>query len=286
MSKHYLQYKNTIFHRLYEMEKWIERNLQGAYVIDNELESQLKEYKRVVEGSTTDFMMFVDVMKFQIFETCNYLKILGYEEKNLTIDQHALRIFEPENQVYFHTGINFWIVLREYVERGNKIVPFRFHLSLRYPVVHKNGTLLDVLLRIIPIQLNDKGFMIKYMNHYTVIREYKNREERDGNLSCQIVDNNMKRLTDLETRIYQLNKIFIPNPFTKRQLEILRVITTSNYDISITDIAKKIGIRRDTLNKSIYKGSGCLYARANKYANREFKDVYDVALFFSNLGIV
>ncbi len=270
-----------------EIRTWIQDNMsEGVYPSDKEVNDWLNGYVRIVKGSISNFMFCYNIVDQKIFSIHNYGRIIGYPDETLTMEQHILNVCDPERETYFLNGIRIWEILKNIIDSKYKILPFKFQYSIKIPLKTASGKTFEILQHSYPIQFDKNGYMVKYMNFYTKIREYTEKDIRSGKIDCEIRDYNARRIKKMEELLKERKDFELTQPYTPRQKQILQVIASSNYSISIVKLANKIGVRRDTVNDHIYKGNNCIFAKAEEHSGRRFINVYEIAKYYRNLDII
>lgn len=251
-----------------------------------EINRRIDDFDKIIPGSTSMFQICVDLRTLSFFRVKNYAKVMGYEEYGLDMERHFSYIPAPENQAYRMSGVSLWPLLIDHVDQGGHIIPFQSQYAIRFPMWHADGRLLEIQQITYPLQLDASGYMVSYMSTYTVVDEFEDPQKRRTGLYLRIIDNNMSRLRELESNVIHLNQVRFKNPFSPRQTEILKLIADCSYPISMSLLAQKLKIRRDTLYEYISRGKHNISDRAEKHAKRVFHNVYEVAHYYRSLRLI
>lgn len=258
----------------------------GAYL--DELEKSL--------SFSDSFFWVVNLKDQTIDRSAGVFRHLGYLD-NRTSDSNSLRLYDIYNMVHED--------MRELIqEQRQKALPYLFKKfrGVIKPLSHdfvykvivcfvkKNGESILVKQRSTAFQVDAQGNMLSYLSFHQIIKDYGNEAP-----ALEIVIGN-KRAKRLEKFVSAENDAILELPFTKREVEILKVLADfeaqrksgdktilSNQELA-TILAKKSG--KAISGNTVHKHKTNILNKAKAKFPITFSKARDLALHLRKFNLI
>jgi hypothetical protein len=157
------------------------------------------------------------------------------------------------------------------------------HVVVQVPLLHANQKYILTKRTLYPFQIDKSGKVLAYLNHFVVLKEYKELNALDlrvGNLS-KIESVNEKGAID-QNQDELLKESEKPFGFDKKQMAILKLIA-QNPDITHAEISETLGLNINSLKKTY--NSKILKIAREYFKIDAFTSLKEVALYLKENNV-